>query len=495
MNMRSSLLAASLLFFISATALAQDETDALRYSFLVPQGTARSMGFGSALGSVGGDFSSLSVNPAGIGVYRRSEFMFTPSLKFNNTQGRYLNGVDDDSRTAFNFSNVGLILTRSEKGKRYEKSNWKAVSFGIGINRLADFNRTYSYSGQMKGPNASSFSEIFAVDANQYPGDVTTNGTLAYLGYQSYLLDTSGGSYYTLANWNTGLNQLRSVTEKGGISEIVFSLGGNYQEKLMIGATLGLPSVRYSRDAFFEETDASGDANNGFESFRYSESLSTTGLGVNLKLGLIYKPSDFFRVGAAIHTPTWYSLQDEFNESLTANTEVPYGVNTATNDPLRFEYNLTTPWRGILSATAMMGQYGFITADYEYVDYGSVRYRFSNEFKEEQNLRNDILKSMFQAASNFRIGIEGRMQNLFVRGGFGYYGNPYKDSNNDMKQMTGSLGIGFRTERFFTDLAYVHAWYDNNETPYTLPYSNVVTPTAQLENKLNTIALTIGWKM
>jgi hypothetical protein len=143
----------------------------------------------------------------------------------------------------------------------------------------------------------------------------------------------------------------------------------------------------------------------------------------------------------------------------------------------------------------MMGQYGFITADYEYVDYGSVRYRFSNEFKEEQNLRNDILKSMFQAASNFRIGIEGRMQNLFVRGGFGYYGNPYKDSNNDMKQMTGSLGIGFRTERFFTDLAYVHAWYDNNETPYTLPYSNVVTPTAQLENKLNTIALTIGWKM
>jgi hypothetical protein len=61
--------------------------------------------------------------------------------------------------------------------------------------------------------------------------------------------------------------------------------------------------------------------------------------------------------------------------------------------------------------------------------------------------------------------------------------------------MTGSLGIGYRTERFFADLAYVHSWYDNNETPYTLPYSNVVTPTATLQNKLNNIALTIGWKM
>src|SRR5690606_8909066 len=106
---------------------AQDETDALRYSFLMPQGTARSMGFGSALGSVGGDFSSLSVNPAGIGVYRRSEFMFTPSFHFGNVEGTYLNNVEDRSKTAFNFSNLGLVLTRSERGKRYERSKWKAV--------------------------------------------------------------------------------------------------------------------------------------------------------------------------------------------------------------------------------------------------------------------------------------------------------------------------------------------------------------------------------
>ena len=362
------------------------------------------MGFGSTLGSVGGDFTALSVNPAGIGIYRKSEVMFTPSLRFGNTESRYLNGIMDDSKTAFNFSNIGIVFTRAERGKRYDKASWKAVSFGIGLNRMADFNRSYSYGGNMQtaaGEPNNSFSELFVNDAAQYPGDVGTNGTLAYLGYQSYLVNQDSLGFYSLASSYIGLNQLRSVNEKGGISEIVFTLGGNYEEKLMIGATLGLPTVRYTRDAFFEETDAGGNNNDDFGSFRYTESLKTTGLGINLKLGMIFKPSDYFRFGVAVHTPTWFSLSDEFNESLTANTEGYQGVVSVSNDPRRFDYHLTTPWRGILSATVLMGQYGFITADYEYVDYHSMRYRFSNDFKDEQTVRNNNLKTLSRLLLTF----------------------------------------------------------------------------------------------
>ena len=474
---------------------AQDETDAIRYSFLKPQGTARAMGFGSALGSVGGDFSSLSVNPAGIGIYRRSEFMFTPTLRFGSTEGRYLNGIMDDSRTAFNFSNVGIVFTRAERGRRYDKSNWKAISFGVGLNRMADFNRNYSYGGDMNtagGPN-NSFSEIFVNDATNYPGDVNTNGTLAYLGYQSYLVNQDSLGFYSLASSDIGLKQLRSVNEKGGISEIVFTLGGNYQEKLMIGATLGLPSVRYTRSSFFEETDAGGNNNDDFGSFRYSETLKTTGLGVNLKLGMIFKPSDLFRLGVAVHTPTWFSLNEESNESLTANTEGYQGVVSVSSDPRLFEYNLTTPWRAIVSATAMMGQFGFITADYEFVDYNSMRFRFSNEFREYQTVRNTALKQTFKAASNFRVGIEGRMDQFFARGGFGYYGSPYENSTSNSNRMDFSLGLGLRGDRFFADLAFVHSQFEELEVPYTVPY--VTAPVAELDNRMNTIALTIGWKM
>lgn len=481
---------------VSVGALAQDESDALRYSFLSPQGTARSMGFGGALGSVGGDFSSLSVNPAGIGIYRKGEMMFTPNLRFGNTEGRYLSGIVDDSRSAFNFSNLGIVFTRAERGRRYDKASWKAVSFGIGINRMADFNRAYGYEGDMKtaaGQPNNSFSELFVNDATNYPTDVDVNGTLAYLGWQSYLIDKDSLGFYSLASSEIGVRQRRSVRERGGISEMVMSLGGNYQEKIMIGATLGLPSVRYTRDAFFEEVDASGNNADGFGSFRYSESLRTTGLGVNLKLGMIYKPVDAVRFGVAVHTPTWFALSEEFNESLMANTENFYGINTARNDPRRFDYNLTTPWKGILSATVMMGKHGFITADYEYVDYNTVRYSFANEYRNEQNARNAVLRDAFRAASNVRVGIEGRMDKLFARAGFGLYGSPFNDNARKGSRQDFSLGFGIRGDRSFLDLGYVHSRIDQTEIPYELPY--VVAPTARLKNKMNVIALTLGFKM
>ncbi len=490
-------LAFSLGLFVSfsAVANAQDISDAYRYSFIAPQGTARSLGFGSALGSVGGDFSSLSVNPAGIGIYRKGEVMFSPSLRFGRVDGRYLGTTSDDAKSAFNFSNLGIVFTRAQRGKRYERSSWKAVSFGIGINRMADFNRRYSYRGYMKtdgGPN-NSYSELFVNDASQYPGDVNTNGTLAYLGYQSYLVNSDSLGFYSLASSRIGLNQLRSVKEGGGMSEMVISLGGNYEEKLMIGATLGLPIIRYTRDAFFQEDDAGGNNMDYFGSFRYTESLKTTGMGVNLKLGLIFKPADAFRLGVAVHTPTWFSMSDDFNESLTANTENYYGTVSVQNNPNRFDYSLTTPWRGILSATVMMGKYGFITADYEYVDYNTVRFRFANDYKTEENLRNDILRSTFKAASNVRVGIEGRLDQFFMRGGFGYYGSPYKSSTSDANRLDISAGLGFRTEHVFADIAYVHSTLQQMETPYTLPY--VQSPTATLDNKLNNIVLTLGLKM
>src|SRR3954468_4991444 len=92
---KSVLLATAFATAILPNAQAQNERDALRLSFLQPQGTARSIGFGSALGSVGGDFTTLSVNPAGIGIYRRSEMMFTPSITFNNTSGYYAGNTRD----------------------------------------------------------------------------------------------------------------------------------------------------------------------------------------------------------------------------------------------------------------------------------------------------------------------------------------------------------------------------------------------------------------
>lgn len=485
------LLLAILVFCTGIYALAQDETDALRYSYLAPQGTARSIGFGNAVGSVGGDFSSLSVNPAGIGIYRNGEMMFTPSIKANSVNGTYQGNTINDDRTRFNINNAGFVITKAAKGRRYEHSKWKASSFGFGFNRLADFNRNYTYSGYNDPKNGSSGSEVFVLDANSPYGDVGNTSSFAYLGSQSYLIrsDSQGGPYRTVVPWDSnGLSQTKQVHETGGINELLFSFGGNYEEKLMLGATVGIPFIRYDRSA--EYSEALDQPTNLFSNYSYTEKLTTKGTGINLKLGFIYKASDYFRFGAAVHTPSYFVMTDEYQYSVHAATDQIASVST---DPGVFNYALTTPWRGVLSATGFLGKYGFISADYEYVNYHSTRYHFNSDFADYEASINQTIKDTYKAASNFRIGIEGRpVDFMMVRVGFGYYGTPYKVSTSSTNRIDLSAGIGFRFSHWFTDLGFVHSMYNGQEQPYVLPY--VVVPTATLKNNLNNAALTVGFK-
>lgn len=499
-HLRTIFFGTALFSACSQLALAQDEKDALRFSLLQPQGTARSMGFGSALGSVGGDFTSLSINPAGIGVYRKSEFMLTPSLTINGVNSSYgSNAAEHDGGGAFNFSNIGYVTTSTPRGNSYNRSNWKAVSFGLGLNRLADFSRNYSYSGIN---NSNSGSWLFEAYTPQMMQDAeTNNATLAYLGYWGGLTDTNtalGSGYYSIVDpGHYPVRQINSVRERGGISEIVLSLGGNYQEKLMIGGTVGIPTVRYLRDRTYSEVDQSGQAD--FISFDYNETLRTSGAGINMKLGVIYKPVEQFRLGLAVHTPTYFSLTDRFTSTLNGYTHT-FGYREAVGAETIYRYNMTTPWRGVVSATAMLGEVGFVTADYEYVDYSSSRLHFDDAASRsyEKEVNNNI-RNKYRGTSNVRAGVEVRLQNFMLRGGFGYYGNPYKQSaSNDGSRFVGTAGLGYRYRDGFIDLSYMHNTSKSSEQPYVLPevYDAGKYPvsTSKMKTNVGRVALTLGFK-
>lgn len=483
----------------SLFAIAQDETDALRYSFLSTQGTARSIGIGGALGSIGGDFSSLSVNPAGIGVYRSSEFMITPAMRIGSISSTYNRTTMEDNNARFTIGNVGLVFTSAQQGRRYERSKWKAVSFGVGINRVADFNRNYVYGSNIN--SNSSFVQLMAADANMYPQDKNNLGTFAGIGYESFLLDTFQNQFVSVTDLSKGLKQQRIVNEKGGISDFAISFGGNYMEKLMLGATLSIPSIRYRREITQQETDTSSDRNNYFDNFIYKESLETKGSGINLKLGFIYKPDDHFRIGLAIHTPTYFSLTDNQSQSIVTNTENfksdlgifanPVTEITSDDIPLQtYEYNLITPWRTVVSGSAIIGKLGFITADYEYVDYSSARFKYDLQYSAQQAYVNNRIQSTYQAGHNVRIGAEAKMDIFMFRLGFGYYSSPLKAYN--AQRMDYSAGIGMRFDSWFIDFGFVNSRFNRQEQPYTL--NNVVVPTATLSNSLNNAALTLGFK-
>lgn len=503
LSLRTSFLAASLLALGCYTAQAQDERDAVRYSLLQPQGTARSIGFGNALGSIGGDFSALSVNPAGIGIYRSSEITITPSLTFSGTTADYSGHDDDDHGSHFAISNIGLVTTHVNKGRRARRSGWSSVSFGIGMTRLADFTRNYSYSGVN---TTSSGAFVFEDDANKN-GIHSQNTSLGDLGYQSYLInyDSSKNVYYSVADPSktAPVKQLNSVSERGGISELGITLGGSYEDKLMLGATVGIPILRYQYDRTFTETDLSG-TNPNYGGFSFNQSLKTNGAGLNLKLGMIVKPSELFRIGVALHTPTYLSLSDVYNQSLTANTESWHGITTANMLENQYNYHLTTPWRAIVSGTVFLGKHGFFTADYEFVDYSSARFSFDAADKDYESQVNDAIRHSLRAASNLRTGIELRFDNFQLRGGFGYYGNAFNSGDPDgSERLDFSGGFGFRFPRTFVDFAFIHHDFKSSEQPYTLAdtdkpgswYYGLVVPTANLSTGNNTAVVTVGFKL
>ena len=164
------------------TANAQNEIDALRYSTQNLSGTARYSAMGGAFGSLGGEFSSLSSNPAGIGMYQFSELTFTPSLNLNATKSYYNGNNLSAYKSELSIANLGLVFTIAQNN-----SDWKRINLGIGWNQLANYNNTL----EIEGINTQSSIVDRIVEL--------TNGTL------TSELTNGEGNYYSQMAWNTYL--------------------------------------------------------------------------------------------------------------------------------------------------------------------------------------------------------------------------------------------------------------------------------------------------
>jgi len=140
--------------FLVLKTFAQEPADALRYSWLTPSGTARSMATGGALTSLGGDITSTFVNPAGIALFKTGELVFSPLYNLNNNKANYLGTSDKDKKNNFNIGASGVIFASPGS----TKSNWRNFSYSIAVNRTANFNNSYAFKGLN---NISSYSEKY----------------------------------------------------------------------------------------------------------------------------------------------------------------------------------------------------------------------------------------------------------------------------------------------------------------------------------------------
>lgn len=491
------------LLLATSAAFAQFEEDALRFSRLSVYGTARSAAMGGAFGALGGDLSTLSTNPAGIGVFRKSEFSFTPYMNFGNTKSGN-RSVDDAS---FQIGNLGGVISFYNPN-----FDWRGFNFGINYTNMNNFNRKLD---QEVVNSTSSLLDVYAASSS-YPSFIPSEDLLPYsesLAYQSYLMNqvkTGDGSliYQSVLTEGELVNQYKMIKEDGYQGEYALSFGTNYKDKLYLGMTIGLQSVYYKMSSTYTEYAALNSPSE-LDFYDYYEYQKINGVGTNLKFGIIYRPIPEVRIGASIHTPTWYNMNYTYDSHIysqfTTSSDPITGRDQASYEAypdyvLKRDYDMKTPWRAILSVATVLQQKAILSMDYEYVDYRSARFSDASD-NLNYGQTNQNIKDLYRGGHNLRVGAEYRFNTTFsLRGGYNYQASPYKDSGfNFVNSISGgdklqafSGGFGLNFGQFYCDAAYLYKYGKDKTIFYYYPDEGIIADPVKNKYVSNEARLTLG---
>ncbi len=506
-----------LFIFIGFNAQAQYAANALRFSQTYIGGSARMNGLGGAQTSLGGDISAASGNPAGLGFYNRSEFSISPSLLFGNASSTYLGNSSEIDNTHFGIGNLGIVFNNTKDD--IIPGKWRGGSFAISMNRINNFNSKILYRGENGTDDFIDYAienGNLELDEGIYPNDDNIS-PISQLFWEAYLIDlfpwfdengnpiTDPNTGDTLDIYDTILNpvspddpatQRETITRKGSQLQWNFAYGGNFGDKLYLGAKLGFTTIDFEETREYNEIRPRADQDM-ISDYTYTEIRDISGAGFFASLGIIYRPINMVTLGLSYTTPTLYSLNERLINEMVANwnnyvyVDGEDPLNTEIPRPFEnsFNFRLQTPQRLNGGATVFFGKSGFITADVEWVDYGANKLRDDlNELSPE----NDVINSAFTSAVNLRVGGEFRYDVARFRAGFAHYGNPYLNNNFDDGTITFITGgAGLRFQKFYTDLSVVYSTSQESFSPYI--FGDGTGPVADVDESSVDVMLTIGF--
>lgn len=450
--------------FCALTVSAQNEEDVMRFSNILPGGTARSWGMGGAMGAVGADPASASLNPAGFGLYNASELSFTPSFEVNDAKSLYYGTKSSDGDQRFHLNNFSLMLHHDgEKG-----GDWRGGTFGVSFDRQASFHWDTRAVG---GAVNSTVLQQFANEAYGHsPASLETAFPFTSdLAYMTYGIDPTGDTvtndYTTAIPFGSPTTQTHTVSAAGRLQTTSIFYGTNYRDKLYLGMSVGLVGTRYERR--MKHREVSLDPNVDLQELTYEERLLTTGSGVDLKFGVLGRVTDRLRLGASFHSPMWLQLSDAYSYSMSTRFATVFeGRNqyTADSPDGSFNYRVRTPWRTIGSVAYVVGKHGVISADYQYSNARAAKLSGARNVLDSYDFEaeNEVIRERFQATHGVRVGTEWRSGNWYFRAGWGIWPDSWADTDTRQgtayKRYTG--GVGFRTDRVSIDLAGVYGQRD-----------------------------------
>jgi len=470
----------------------QNLDDALRYSRSFCFGTARFNAMGGAFTSLGADLSAISLNPAGTGMFKSFEISFTPNLMYNNTTTVFNSTNSDDLKYHFGINQVGVASTIISND---ESSGLVNFNIAYSWNRTNNFNENITIKGVSDN---SSMADYWANSSEGiYYKDLIGPAGIAY---DAWVIDTitgSGGKLYGTVFSNYGDSNpvygqtiRRIIANEGYSGEHAISAGANFSEKYFIGVTFSIDQLYYT--GHYEHLEADYDnVIPDFKSFTYTDHFEASGTGYTFKLGAIFRPVDMLRVGVAFHTPTVYRIKEYFYDQISSNfdNDDRYQNN---NKPYRYSYTLTTPFRAMAGISYQFGKRGIVSADYEFTDYSMARFSRASDDYNYYN-ENESIKNALKTASNIRIGAEYRVKSFYFRGGFGYYGSAYEqdEMNKNLSYTSLSLGLGFRQQNFYFDLAFANM---SSTMKYLMYDDYPYLKEAKIETDRNNFSATFGVK-
>lgn len=511
----------------SLMASAQGTFDVLKMSETQLNGTSRYMSMAGAFGALGGDVSAISQNPGGIGVYRKSDISVTMNLNFLSSKTP---GGDKLTNTKFWFNNVGYVGSMKIDSDFFKHFNW-----GFSFNRINSFQRRYQGGYNVNNSLTNKIAQNLTdgnwteedLSVDNYSGNIYYDSNAPWLGilaYQSYLLNpNSDGSLQGLATNGTTGSANYYVDEKGHTDEYNITLGGNFKNTVYWGINFGITDLDFDSYQYYgEDLDNAmiydyrfndGSTTLGYAGYDFQSYQETRGTGYNFKMGVIVKPINQLRIGAAFHTPTYYDMKDLYKVQSGFDLQVNgddnlFQGNTETGEEGYYDeyrYTIKTPWRFIGSLAVVPSSKGMISMDYEYV--GANTMRCGDEGGHNYADTEQKIKDQLQASHILRVGAEYRAtQNLSLRAGYSYQTSPVKDavkgvSNNNVDVVSSNYmyqydksnqyitcGLGYRYKSFYADAAYVHQTRTSQYHAYPGEQGEEVK-----DNK-NKIALTIGFR-
>lgn len=527
--MKSNRILAICMMMISVGGLKAQTTiyDANRWMGSDLNGTARFVGMGGAMGALGGDITTMGTNPAGIGIYRSNDVML--SFGFDST-GAKANGVSQDKFHG-SFDNAGFVFAT----KIGNTTALRYANVGFNYRKMKSFNKSMLMNGVFNTSQTVQMANMLNFDSygNYAPlmeealrSDAAFQNPklpwLGIMGYNAYLAnpfyeapDEDGNEFFDGYDPHfvagDAISQSYRSKEKGGIHS--FDLNGalNFYDRFYIGATLGLYTVDYDRTSVYDEdfTDKDGNGQGGYT---LGNDFWVNGSGVDFKLGFILRPieSSSFRIGAAIHTPTYFSLTEHNRAYIDYDLGPekrgitrPYDSHGRETEG-EYDYKLVTPWKFNVSMGYTIGSSVALGVEYEYSD------RTAAKMKDPEGIelgQTEDIKAMMKAVHTLRAGAEFKLAPEFsFRLGYNHITAPMKSDafkylpvysmrtdtefSNPGAINNYTLGFGYRGSNFYVDMAYILNTY--KEDFYA--FDSLDLPKTNVTNSNHKVLLTLGMR-